>query len=99
MNTEELSSLQFQPTDGIESMSKYFPPDSNLTVSDDGLTWTLQIPNQQELDYKEIGRILMVSGKCRNSDIKFILQCYPTVYLQLSRCWVNRLVWLERLSH
>ena len=97
MNAQNATAFDFDADRDIDLIPQLLSSCQRVTRSDGDSTLELYLSSNRELDDREIGRILIVNGKCRNRRIKLALNCDRSVSEQLTRNGVARLVWVERI--
>lgn len=95
MNDHELSTHDFKVDEGAGRIPEFLPSCRQAAMSEDGRTLEVYLTGDRELDYREIGRILILSGKYRNRKIQFVLHCSGVVANQLKSFHIDRIVQVE----
>ncbi len=86
---------QFDPArDGNDLPSRIISCDK-VSMQEEGRVLTLFLSSKTTLNEQEIGRILIVSGKCHSQGKRCILRCSKLVAEQLTALGLHRILWLE----
>ncbi len=88
----------FCPGKAKEQIPYFLPHCKTVREQDGGRTLEVELDQSLLLDERELGRLLLIYGKCANEGIRIRLRCSEQVAEQLSRLLIDRLIDLERIS-
>ena len=92
------SAYDFDPERDLELLPVLISTCEGVETGNSGQTITLRLVSDIPLTVQDIGRLIIVHGKCRSRGKELTLRCSETVYTQLTKCWLDRIVWTERIG-
>ncbi|HQH73053.1 MAG TPA: hypothetical protein PK360_13355 [bacterium] len=88
----------FLPEKAREQIPLLFPSCTEIQERDAGWTLVMVLGKPVPLSERELGRLLVIHGKCKNQGIRIMLRCSEPAAEQLSRLLIDRLIFLERIN-
>lgn len=90
--------LHFDPGTAREQIPLFLPSCSDVQKGDADRGLVLVFRRDILLSGQELGRLLLIHGKCQYHGIPLSLRCSKPVAEQLSRLHIDRLIFLEKIN-
>ncbi|MFB3787690.1 MAG: hypothetical protein ACE15F_15120 [bacterium] len=98
MPDERAGTLHFHPERAREQIPQLLPSCTAIREQEGGHRLVVVFEQSTPLSERELGRLLVIHGKCANSGLRITLRCSAVVVEQLSRLLIDRLIILERIN-
>lgn len=98
MPDERAVTLHFHPEIAREQIPQWLPSCTEILEQEGGHRLVVVCEQSTPLNARELGRLLVIHGKCANSGLRITLRCSDVVVEQLSRHLIDRLIVLEKIN-
>lgn len=90
------SSLQFSPSKNLSVLVDLFPFCSEFASLPDQAVLSVLLDERMSLSFQNLGRLMVLNGKCRAEGIRLIVKCSARLFQELHSFWIDRIVWIEQ---
>ncbi len=88
----------YRPEKNGKSLYALLPSCSHVDLNHDIHTLNVDFFQENVLSLQEIGRIVVLNGKCRSQGIRLALHCSQPVFDQLVQNHLDRIIWVDHYS-
>ena len=93
------SSYQFSPVRDMAQLTEIFPFCLQYIYSPDYHTLSITLDVLKTLSAQELGRLLVLNGKCRVEGVRLTVNCGDTQFRELQSLRIDRIVWVEQKNN
>jgi len=89
------TAYDFEPERDAASLPVLIPACASAKFQPAENKLEIHLPGDVRLSGQDLGRLMIVQGKCRSQGIQLILRASITVRNQLEKCGLDRIIWTE----
>ncbi|RJP25904.1 MAG: hypothetical protein C4527_16295 [Candidatus Omnitrophota bacterium] len=97
MNETMSTMYDFQLERDAGALPRWLDSCARVELCESSHTFEVDLSGDHSLAMREIGRLIILNGKCRGQGFQLVLKCSPLIGEQMQQCRLNRIIWVENL--